>query len=384
MVTSHDRTRRSTSTWVLALALLAGVPACSTQRHLDAVGRATDRRQVTVAWINQGSATEDAWTAAQRAAANQIAAESGGRVKERFIENVELGAATDAMIDELVHEGTDLVFATSLAQEPAITAAARRHPRVRFEQVRGTNTAPNLGTYTGAYEETAYLTGMAAASVAASPRLGFVAQFPQPEMYRIINGYTLGARSVRPDATVSVIWTGSWWNPPIEAAAVDTLAQRGATAIATTCTSLASGEEAKRIGLPWSGHDNDTSAQFGSVWITANLTDWVSYYRRRVSDLIDGRWKADEYYGHMADGFLDLAPFGHLVTAEARERIAKARDQITSGQLDVLAGPLRDNSGTERVGRSEHLTTSQRLKMDWFVDGSTEVDPAIGPVGETR
>lgn len=331
---------------------------------------------LVVAWINQGSASEDAWTASQRRAADRVASEFGRRVEVRFVENVDLGSSADRAVDRVVDKGADLVFATSLALEPALAAGASRHPGTRFEQVRGTTRGANLGTFTGAYEETAYLTGMAAASVSRSGRLGFVAQFPQPEMIRIVDGYTLGARSIRPDATVEVAWTGSWWDPVGEDAAAGRLIAGGVDVIATTCTSLATGISALRANVPWSGHDQDSSVAFADVWLTANITRWDRYYLRRVRDVLNGRWRSDGYYGDLRDGFLTLAPFGRRVDGAARGRIEAMRHRIADGSFDVFAGPLHDDVGRLRVPDEASLDVDERLHMNWLVDGArTSVTP---------
>ena len=43
-----------------------------------------------------------------------------------------------------------------------------------------------------------------------SKKLGFVAAKPIPQVLRNINAFTLGARSVDPSITTTVIFTGEW------------------------------------------------------------------------------------------------------------------------------------------------------------------------------
>lgn len=376
------RPHRAVGGLLITALVLLGV-GCSPDRLVAGGGtRVASSRVPVVAWINQGAASEDSWTASQRRAADSVAAEFGDRVRVRFIENVDLGVAADRAIDQVVADGAKLVFGTSLALEPALVAGAERHPSVRFEQVRGTTRRPNLGTFTGAYEQTAYLSGMAAASASRTGRLGFVAQFPQAEMLRIVDGYTLGARAVRPDATVAVVWTDSWWDPGAESAAVDRLVAGGADGIATTCTSLATGMAADRWGVSWSGHDVDSSARFAGVWLTANLTRWDRYYLGRVRSLLDGRWRSDDYYGDLSDGFLTLAPFGQRVEPQAMDRIEAARRRLSEGALDVFAGPVRDDTGVQRVRPGTTLDLDARLHLDWMVDGARMLDQGqVPPAG---
>ncbi|MFZ4432503.1 MAG: BMP family ABC transporter substrate-binding protein [Microthrixaceae bacterium] len=372
---------------VAIVCLLSGVlGACAdTSVSADPPARADRATEPTeVVWVNQGAADEDPWTAAQRRAANSVAATEGRNVRVRFIENVELGTPTDRTLEDAVDAGADLVIATSLAQEPFMVAAAQRHPDVRFEQVRGSRTLPNLATFTGAYEQTAYLTGIAAATASRTGRLGVVAQFPQPEMFRIIDGYTLGARSVNPAATVEVEWTNSWWDPPAESAAARDLVARGADVLATTCTSPATGETAQQLGVAWSGHDDDSGERFADVWLTANLTDWGSYYRRRVAELRAGEWRSQEYYGTVAGGFIRTAPLGTRVDGTARATIDVARSRLIDGSLVVFAGPLRDDRGEVRVPAGTAPTVAELLRLDWLVEGARTALPAGTAADGTR
>ena len=46
--------------------------------------------------------------------------------------------------------------------------------------------------------------------------IGYVAAFNIPEVVRGINAFTLGVRSVNPDAVVKVKWTNTWYDPTKE------------------------------------------------------------------------------------------------------------------------------------------------------------------------
>src|SRR3569833_4003514 len=61
--------------------------------------------------------------------------------------------------------------------------------------------------------------------------LGFIAAKPIPQVLRNINSYTLGARSVNPKATVTVIFTGDWSMPVKEAEAANSLIDQGVDAL---------------------------------------------------------------------------------------------------------------------------------------------------------
>ena len=64
---------------------------------------------------------------------------------------------------------------------------------------------------------------MAAASVSKSHKLGYIAAIQILPVERDINCFILGAKSIDPACTVTAIFTGGWFQPTVESAAVDTL-----------------------------------------------------------------------------------------------------------------------------------------------------------------
>src|SRR5207237_6296834 len=91
----------------------------------------------------------------------------------------------------------------------------------------------NVGSYFGYIDECQYLSGIVAAHASKSKQLGFVAAKPIPQVLRNINAFTLGARSVDPKITTSVIFTGDWSDSVKEANATNTLIDQGVDVI--TC-----------------------------------------------------------------------------------------------------------------------------------------------------
>lgn len=65
-----------------------------------------------------------------------------------------------------------------------------------------------VGSYFGYIEECQYLNGVIAGHMSKSKKIGFIAAKPIPQVLRNINAFTLGARSVNPDITCSVVLLG--------------------------------------------------------------------------------------------------------------------------------------------------------------------------------
>ena len=78
---------------------------------------------------------------------------------------------------------------------------ARRYPDIDFIHASGYKLADNFGTFLTRNYESAYVAGQAAGHVTESDSIGMVAAYAIPEVIGLIDAFTLGARSVNPEAT---------------------------------------------------------------------------------------------------------------------------------------------------------------------------------------
>lgn len=325
---------------------------------------------VKAAWIYVGPTTDGGWTTAHDNGRKAVEEALGDKVETTFKENIPEGPEVAAVIEDLVKDGNKIIFATSFGFGDAMKAAAEKHPDVKFEHATGIpNDIKNFGTYFGAGEESLYLSGMAAGAATKTGTIGFVAPFPIPEVIRHINAYALGVQSVNPDAVVKVVWVNSWFDPTVERQSAESLIAGGADVIANGGDSPAPGEAAKAAGVAWTGYDSDQSKDFAEVWLTAAVYDWGPYYTKQVQSVIDGDWAKGDYYGNIADGFTDLAPFGSRVDADTKAKIEAKKQEIIDGTFNVFGGPIMDQAGTEKAAEGEAVDFGEQMSMAWFVKG---------------
>ncbi|MFD1909093.1 hypothetical protein ACFTAO_07125 [Paenibacillus rhizoplanae] len=71
----------------------------------------------------------------------------------------------------------------------------------------------------------------------------------------------------------------------------------------------------------------------------------------------------------MADGMVELAPFGNKVPEDVKKLVEDAKAKIISGGLDVFTGPISDNKGNVTVKDGQKLTLEEVLGMNWLVKG---------------
>jgi basic membrane protein A len=105
--------------------------------------------------------------------------------------------------------------------------------------------------------------------------------------------------------------------------------------------------------------------------LTAPVWDWGVYYKQTVEAAYNGEWESHSYWGHMADGILDLAPFGDMVPQEVQEEVNAAKEEIINGTLHPFTGPIADNTGELQVEEGETMSDEALLSFDWLVEGVT-------------
>ena len=290
-------------------------------------------------------------------------------VQTSFVESVPAGADAERVITQLASQGNKIIFTTSFGfMDPTINVA-KKYPDVTFLHCSGYKTAPNVGTYFGRMYESRYLTGIVAGKQTKSNVIGYVAAFPIPEVVRGINAFTLGVRSVNPDAKVKVVWTNTWYNPAGEKQAGLTLIDFGADVIAQHQDTPGPQQAAEERGVYGIGYDMDMTKAAPKAELTAAIWNWGPYYVNAIQQILDGKWKSGAYWGGMKDKVVDIAPYGPAVSEDTKKVTDAAKAKILDGSLQVFAGPIKDQSGAVKVPAGKTMSDEDLLKFDWFVEG---------------
>ena len=346
----------------LVIAAAAAVLALGTSP-----GSAKTASAFKAAWIYVGPHNDGGWSQAHDAGRLAVQNALGSKVQTTYKENIAVGSQFDQTVSSLRSQGYKLIFATSYGYvTPAIAA---KYPDVKFEQATGTLVAKNVSEYFGAAEDTIYLSGMAAGAAAKCNTIGYVVAYPIPEVIRHANAFALGAQLTHPGIKVRLVWTNSWYDPPKEKRAAQSLHGAGACALGQNVDSPSTGQYAQSVGIPWVGYDSDASKFAPKSWLTASVYNWGEYYLKRVEAAMSGTWKPGFYYGTIADGFTKLAPYGPNVTAKTKGLIAAKQKVLAVNRGAEFTGPLYDQSGKLRIPAGKKMSVNQLYAMSWLVKG---------------
>jgi basic membrane protein A len=332
-------------------------------------GSARPNAAFKAAWIYVGPHNDGGWSQAHDQGRLAVQKALGSKVQTTYKENVPEGPQVAQVIDSLISDGNKIIFATSFGYQPAMVAAAKKHPDVKFEMATGYLTSDNMAVYYGAGEDAIYLSGIAAGAATKTGTVGYVVPFAIPEVIRHTNAFTLGVQKSHPGAKVKIIWTNSWFSPDKEKKAAESLHAAGADVIGQNVDSPAAGQYAQSAKIPWVGYDSDAQKFAKTSWLTAAVYNWGPYYVKRTQAAMNGTWKTGTYYGSMKDGFTLLAPYGPRVSAATKKLIARQRALIVSGKWNEFTGPIYDQKGKLRIKPGHRPTYGELMSMNYLVKG---------------
>jgi basic membrane protein A len=324
-----------------------------------------------IGFVYVAPVTDAGWVRQHEEGRKAVEAAFPGKVKTTFVENVPEGADAERVIRDLAQRGNKLIFTPSFGYMEPTLKVARDFPDVRFESITGYKAAPNVATANARYYQGRYLAGVAAGRMTKTHIAGYVAGFPIPEVVQGINAFTLGMRSVDPQAQVKVVWLDAWFDPPKERDAAMTLFNQGVDVIAFHTGSTAVMAAAQERGKMAVAYHSDMRKVAPDAQILAVTHQWGGYYTQRAQAVLDGSWKATSVWGGVKEGMIRVGDFGPKVPKAVQEEVLARQQDIASGKLQVFRAveDVRDNEGKLAIAKGTSLRDDQILTMNWLAEG---------------
>lgn len=287
-------------------------------------------------------------------------------------ENVPEGPDAERVMEEMIRQGAKLIFPQSFGYQDFALNVAARHPDVFFEHPSGYKQAANFGTYWGASINLMYVEGVAAGLATKSNKLGFVGAMPIPQVVGAVNAFALGAQSVNPKATTTVIFINTWADAGKEAAATNTLADQGIDVVTSIVDSPVAVVQAAEKRAIWSiGYHSAAVQKFAPEhWLTGLDFQFGAAFTKMAEDVIAGTWKAENLMAPLSEGMVKLAPFGTSVPQDVQTAVTKAATDAAAADFVFLKGPIYDQAGKVRIPAGETPDITQwGNAVDWLVKG---------------
>ncbi|MDE1179771.1 BMP family ABC transporter substrate-binding protein [Paraburkholderia sp.] len=343
---------------------------CATLAFSAGAASAATTAPIGIAFVYLGNPGDAGWTYAHEQGVKAIEAKYGDKIKVTRVENVPESADSERVFRDLANKGNKIIVGTSFGFQDFELKVAKDFPDTVFEHATGYKKAPNFGTYDVRTYQSAYLAGVVGGYTSKSGVLGFVGSVPVPEVVRNINAFTMGARSVNPNAKVKVVWINSWFDPGLEKQAAETLIGQGADVLIQNTDSTATMQTAEQKHVHAFGWDSNMKKFGPHAHLGSCVSYWDVYYSHLVDQVQSGKWTNAPVWWGMKEKALDLEDINKdAVSATAQKAEAQKHDDIRTGKFDVFAGPIKDQSGAIKVAAGKSLSDAELSRLNWFVEG---------------
>ncbi|MDE7404578.1 MAG: BMP family ABC transporter substrate-binding protein, partial [Lachnospiraceae bacterium] len=269
----------------------------------------------------------------------------------------------DALIEQAIAEGCNLIFTTTPAFVQASVKAAIANPNVRILNCSLNTSHRYIRTYYSRMHEAKFLMGAIAGAMAANDTMTYIADYPIFGTIANINAFALGAKMINPRAKVHLEWSSM--------KEVD-LDER----IRETQSSCISGKD---MTIP-----EETSRFFGLYHMEGDhprnlavpLYHWGKFYEQLLRTIVDGTWKYDEksssskainYWWGMSAGVIDVVCSNHLPIGTKR-LVELLKATISSELFNPFSGILYSQTGIVIDDPERKLTPEEIMNMDWLAE----------------
>ena len=254
--------------------------------------------------------------------------------------------------------------------------AAKEFPEVQFCHATGTKAhTENLANYHNAFAsiyEGRYLAGVAAGLKLQemaeakklkgdAPKMGYVGAFTYAE---VVSGYTsffLGAKSIVPDVTMDVTFTGSWYDETAEKEGATKLINGGCDLISQHADSMGAPTACENAGVPDVSYNGSTVDACPDTFIVSSRIDWAPYYQYAVKQTLAGEAIDADWTGTLATGSVQLTEVNEAVAAKG-----------TQEKLDEVKAGLED--GSIKVFDTATFTVNGKTVDSYEADVDTDAD----------
>jgi basic membrane protein A and related proteins len=310
----------------------------------------------------------------------------------------------EAVVDDMLSQGAQLIFATSDDMRDGILAAAAAHPDVPMIWASGDSAwaegqnyhadLTNLGNIMGKIEYGKMIGGCAAALTTQTGRLAYLGPLINDETRRLVNAAYLGARhcweTYRGEDPAAlefeVKWIGFWFNIPgftldptqvtneFLASGADVVISGLDTteAIVRAGQAVDAGEDVWAVPFDYEGACEEAP----NACLGVPYFNWRPSYLETAQSVIDGTFEATwQWLGPDWDDInnLDTSSVGWIhgdaLTDESAAMLDEFIARLASGETNLFTGPLNFQDGSTYLADGEEATDLQIWYTPQLLEG---------------
>ena len=317
---------------------------------------------VNVAFVHALDIQTSAWISGHERGAQYLKKVMGDRVTVRSYFHADTPEEADALLEQAVEDGAQVVFTTTPQLSRPTLKAAVKYPKVRFLNCSVDAPYSSVRTYYSRIFEGKFITGAIAGAMSDNNTIGYIGSYPIFGVPASINAFALGAQLTNPRAQIALRWSCVAGNP------VEDFLAQGIRVVSNR-------------DVPTPGKLNSVHSDYGTYFIEPNgsllslgspVWMWDKFYEHVVESVLNGTWdqgtgndKAINYWWGMDSGVIDVALSKNLPEG-LRQLAWILRKGLQSGTIDPFKRLLVAQDGTVINDGSRSLTPEELLHMDWL------------------
>ena len=272
-------------------------------------------------------------------------------------EDIEEGPKCYEEAKKLAQQGCDIIFADSFGHETHMIKAAKEFKNVLFCHATGTMAAAeNLDNYGNAFAsiyEGRYLAGVAGGLrmkadieagkyTAAEAKVGYVGAFTYAEIISGFTSFYLGVRSIVPEATMEVKYSGSWYDENAEKTIATELINGGCKLISQHADSHGAPTACQEKGVPNVSYNGSTLSDGPDTYLISSRINWAPYYEHVINGFLDAKKAGtapkveNDWAGGLKSGSVEIDNASKNCPDGTQAKLDSVKQDIIDGKLHVF------------------------------------------------
>lgn len=186
-------------------------------------------------------------------------------------------------------------------------------------------------------EQGGYVNGVIAAMLSESKNIGIVGPIDAGDAKLYIDGFVAGVKSVAPDATIGLVFTGSFGDTALAAEAANTLINAGADVLTGTAQQVSGAiGVASEKGIPWLGTQGDQTPLAPELVMSTNLYDWTGVIKEIMALNAEGIMGEQVFQLTLENGATTMV-YSDSLAPEIVEAAEAAKAAVIAGEVEIPA-----------------------------------------------
>ena len=320
--------------------------------------------RLNVAFVHQLTPAKSTWVMSHEEGREHIEQVFGDRITVRSYYDANSPEECEALIEQAVSDGAQVVFTTSPPLSRATLKAAVKYPKVRFLNCSVDQPYSSIRTYYGRIYEAKFITGAIAGAMAGDDRIGYITSYPIFGVPASINAFAMGAQMTNPRAQIELRWSCLPGTPQADffADGIRVISNRSVPTQNQMYLDFCS------YGTYLMDDRGDLVPLGTPVWV------WGKFYEFVIRSIFSGGWKREKgvstalnYWLGMDSGVIGLKLSDKLPEG-VRQMALLLRKGLEDGVIDPFLRRIVAQDGTVKNDGTHRFTPEQLLHMDWLCE----------------